>query len=70
MENLKCPSSRQLRVVTSPTSRVVAEVQVYPVAVEVVGSLNDIVFPERICIMLEKSILDNHIPLKHSFGVT
>ena len=48
IENLKSSSSRQLRVVTSPTPRVVAEVQVYPVAVEVVRRLDYIVLPEMI----------------------
>ena len=54
-ENLKSSPSSQFRMVAPPATWIVAKVQVYPVTVEVVGSLNDIVFPERICIMLETS---------------
>ena len=46
-ENLKSSPSGQLRMITPPTTWVVAKVQVYPVAVEVVRRLNDIIFPEK-----------------------
>ena len=53
-ENLKGSPSRQLRMVAPPATWIVAEVQVYPVAVEVVGRLNDIVFPGRIWCLKNK----------------
>ena len=53
-ENLKGSPSRQLRMVAPPATWIVAEVQVYPVAVEVVRRLNDIVFPGRILCLKNK----------------
>ena len=53
-ENLKSPPTSQLRMVAPPATWIVAEVQVYPVAVEVVGRLNDIVFPGRILCLKNK----------------
>ena len=55
-ENLKSSPSGQLRMITPPTTWVVAKVQVYPVAVEVVGRLNHIVFPE-IILCVEKYLI-------------
>ena len=43
-------------MVAPPATWIVAKVQVYPVAVEVVGSLNHIVFPE-IILCVEKYLI-------------
>ena len=66
-ENLKGSPSRQLRMVAPPATWIVAEVQVYPVAVEVVRRLNDIVFPGMIlCLKISYSTETSCL----SFGLT